>query len=274
MFIAHVSRAALACALAIGFDPFFFDGGGGGAPDLGQLAKDFKDATDKVKGYAEKANTEIKNLGKVTEETKTAADKALADLGGLSARLTEVEQKMVRRPGGEDGGPERKSVGHRFIEHADVKAALSEGMKFKGRVNIEVKNITSASTSGTSATTGLVQADRVPGVIGLPNRGLVVRDLITPGRTTSSAIDYVRETVFTNNAATVAENPSAPKPQSDLAYALVSTPVRTVAHFIIASRQILDDAPQLQSQIDGRLRYGLAFAEDNQLLNGDGTASN
>lgn len=95
-----------------------------------------------------------------------------------------------------------------------------------------------------------------------------------PGRTASTNIEYARENVWTNNAATVAENPSSPKPQSELTYVLANAPVRTIAHWIIASKQILADAPQLQSQIDGRLRYGLSFAEDTQLLLGDGTGTN
>jgi HK97 family phage major capsid protein len=33
----------------------------------------------------------------------------------------------------------------------------------------------------------------------------------------------------------------------------------------------MDDAPQLQSYIDGRLRWGLAYVEENELLYGDGT---
>ncbi|HZY67753.1 MAG TPA: phage major capsid protein, partial [Devosia sp.] len=35
----------------------------------------------------------------------------------------------------------------------------------------------------------------------------------------------------------------------------------------------LDDVPQLRSYIDGRLRYGLAFVEDAQILNGGGTGT-
>jgi HK97 family phage major capsid protein len=38
-----------------------------------------------------------------------------------------------------------------------------------------------------------------------------------------------------------------------------------------ASRQIMDDAPQLRSVIDGRLTYGLQFVEEAELLYGDGT---
>lgn len=248
------------------------DDGGGTDVELKTLAADFKKATDQVKTFAEKAEAEIKNLGKVTEETKANADKALTEMNGLGARLTDVEQKLDRRPG---GGPEaQKSIGTQFVESEEFKAAAAQGDKYRGRVNIEVKTITSASVSGTSATTALVPVDRQAGMIGLPNRSLVVRDLLAPGNTNSGSIEYVRENTFVNNAASVAENPAAPKPQSDLTYALVNTPVRTIAHWMKASKQIMADAPALRSMIDGRLRYGLAYAEDVQLLNGDGTGTN
>jgi HK97 family phage major capsid protein len=41
-----------------------------------------------------------------------------------------------------------------------------------------------------------------------------------------------------------------------------------------ASRQVLSDIPQLRSIIDQRLLYGLAYKEESQLLNGDGTGQN
>jgi HK97 family phage major capsid protein len=37
---------------------------------------------------------------------------------------------------------------------------------------------------------------------------------------------------------------------------------------------VLDDAPQLQSYVNGRLMYGLKLVEEDQLLNGDGTSGN
>jgi HK97 family phage major capsid protein len=40
-----------------------------------------------------------------------------------------------------------------------------------------------------------------------------------------------------------------------------------------ASRQILDDAPALRSIIDAEMRYGLEFAEEAELLYGDGTGA-
>jgi HK97 family phage major capsid protein len=104
-----------------------------------------------------------------------------------------------------------------------------------------------------------------------PRRNLVVRDLLTPGSTRSNAIEYPVETdnPMTTGAAVVSEG--ALKPQSNITFDLKSLPVRTIAHWMKASRQIMDDVPQLQSYIDGRLRYGLEYVEENELLYGDGT---
>lgn len=265
----------VAAQVAQGAPLEFKKDGGEDERNLLDLAKDLKGATDEVKKFAEQYDRETKAQGKVSEETKAAADKALTEMNGISGRLTELEQKMARR-GGPEGSGEAKSIGARFLENEEVKALIASGsMRAKSRVAVEVKNITSASTSGVSSTTGLVIADRQPGIVQVqPNRPLMIRDLLMPGRTSSGSIDYVRETVFTNNAAAVAENPAAPKPQSDMTFDLKNLPVRTIAHWVLASQQILADAPMLQSYIDGRLRYGLAYAEDLQFLLGDGTGAN
>ena len=44
-----------------------------------------------------------------------------------------------------------------------------------------------------------------------------------------------------------------------------------IAHYVVASRQALDDAPMLRSLVDDELTYGLDQAEDLELLLGDGT---
>lgn len=239
--------------------------------ELKTASKALTDATSEVKKIAEKTETELKNLGKVTDETKEAADKALLAMNTLGERMTGLEQKMART--GDDGDRvELQTPGERFLAAQEIKSRLGED-NFSGHIKIEVKTITSASASGASATTALVPVDRV-GFIAAPERPLMVRDLLMPGRTASGFIEYAKESGFTNGAATVAENPASNKPSSDITYALVNTGVKTIAHWIPASKQILADAPQLQSMIDGRLRYGLAYAEDLQLLLGDGSGTN
>ena len=91
-----------------------------------------------------------------------------------------------------------------------------------------------------------------------------------PGTTDSNAVSYVREKGFTNNAGPQASE-GAKKAQSTLQFEEMTTSVKTVAHYVKASRQVLDDASMLQSYINGRLTYGLKLKEEQQLLNGDGT---
>ena len=67
---------------------------------------------------------------------------------------------------------------------------------------------------------------------------------------------------------------AAAKPSSDIKFDIVSTSAKVIAHWMKASRQVLDDISQLKSVIDQRLIYGLAFKEETQLLNGDGTGQN
>lgn len=237
------------------------------------LGDKLKTVTDETKRFAEAAQTEIKNFGKLSEETKAKADESLIKLNETNARLAEIEQKLARRGGGRDGAEEVKSLGDLVLDNERVKA-MNSGTRGSVSVKVETKNITSAtSTVGTTASvsTSLVPADR-RGMIMLPDRRLTVRDLLTPGSTTSGNIEYVKETAFTNSAAPVAEG--AAKPKSDMTFDLANAPVRTLAHYFKASRQIMDDAPQLRSVIDGRLRYGLQYVEEDQLLNGSGSGAN
>jgi HK97 family phage major capsid protein len=137
-----------------------------------------------------------------------------------------------------------------------------------------VKSIISSLTTDANGSAGdLIVPDRIPGVIAPGQRRLTVRDLLTPGRTASNAVQYVKETGFTNAAATVSETAGATKPQTDIKFDVVTSSVTTIAHWVLATRQILDDVPMLQSYIDGRLTYGLALVEENQLLNGGGTGT-
>ncbi|MCV9960393.1 phage major capsid protein [Pararhizobium sp. BT-229] len=237
--------------------------------DMESLARDLKAAADEVKKQAETTNTELKNLGAVTADTKKAADEALVKHNELAARMTEIEQKMVR---GSEGPQRAKSVGETVTDHDDFKAFVKNGGK--GRVSIGMKAIISSLTTDADGSAGdLIVPQRQAGIITAPQRRMTIRDLITPGRTGSNAIQYVRETGFTNNAATVSETSGPTKPQSEIKFDIQTTAVTTIAHFVLATKQILDDVPQLQSYIDGRLRYGLMYTEENQLLNGGGTGT-
>jgi HK97 family phage major capsid protein len=104
-----------------------------------------------------------------------------------------------------------------------------------------------------------------------------VRDIISVLRTNSNLIEFVRVTSFTNAAARVPEPTSATddaalKPESSIALEIVQATVKTIAHFFAITRQILSDAPQLQTIIDTFGRDGLELVLEEKIINGAGGA--
>lgn len=231
----------------------------------------FETKHDAVKAIAEQAVAEAEAGKVLTESVKELADEALTGMNEAKARLDDLEQKMARRV--EQTAEGEKSVGYQFIEDEDVKSFLANPTSGR-RVGIETKAIISGLTTLADGSAGDLVVPQRAGLIDAVERRMTVRDLLTPGRTNSSSIQYPVETGFTNSAVTVAETSGATKPQSEIQFDIRTASVTTIAHWVLATRQILDDAPMLQSYIDGRLRYGLAYAEELQLLNGDGTGTN
>jgi len=239
-----------------------------------QLAAEVKSAyeaaMDKVKAVAEQALGEAQASGQLASKTKEDADEALMKMGALQEQFRVLEQHLLE--GNASGQQRAKSVGELFTESDKVKEFLSQARP-RGRVDMEVKaTLTSLTTAAAGSVGDAINQTRLPGVLELPQRRLTVRDLLTPGTMDSNTLEYVKETGFTNNAAPVAEG--ALKASSDIQFDLVSTSAKVIAHWMKASRQVLDDIAQLRSIIDQRLLYGLAYAEEAQLLNGDGTGQN
>lgn len=238
---------------------------------VAEIAAETKAAFDKkhdaVKEIAEKALALAEEGKSLTEAEKVKADEALTGLNEMKGMFQELEQKLARDRATHQGP---QSAGAKFVESEAFKSFAGQ-TRPRGRVIEEVKDITSLTTDAPGSVGTLVQPQRVQGTE-LPQRRMTIRALLGQGNTSSNSIEYDREKLFTNNAAPVAEG--AAKPQSEIQYEEVTKPVRTIAHWMRASVQILADAPGLRSIIDNRLRYGLAYAEEVQLLNGDGTGQN
>lgn len=248
--------------------------------ELSSVATKLEKASDEVRKNGEKLQAEMKAVGDASAETKTAVDKAISEHAALAkqhseiaGRVTEIEQTLSQRR--KESNPEApKSIGQMFVESTDFKKF--GGATGRGNVQVtmprsDITGFPSTVGNNTSQGTSLQPAMRVPGIVTPISQKLTIRDLLAPGRTSQALIEYVQETGYTNNAAVVTEGQS--KPYSDLTFELKNAPVRTVAHLFKASRQILDDAPALQSYIDARARYGLQLAEETELLSGDGTGS-
>ena len=233
--------------------------------DIASINASMKSVGDQLKAHVESAT---KNA-ELNTDTRAKVDDLLLKHGELQANLQHAEQVLAKlEANGAGGDVQHESFGQKFVNSEEFKSFAGKTTP-RGRVDVTYKAaITSLTTDTDGAAGDLVTTTRLPGVIGMPNRRMTVRDLLTPGTMDGNALEYVKETGFTNAADMVAEG--AKKPESSLKYDLVSTTAKVIAHYVKASRQILSDASQLASMIDGRLRYGLAFKEEQQLLNGTG----
>jgi HK97 family phage major capsid protein len=236
--------------------------------ELAEVKKQLDAISEKVKEHGEKAVAEAKKGIDMATSTKEQVDELLTKQTDLSKQVLELQQKLDA--GLKQEQTRRQSAGEQVVNTESYKAMQQKGFGRNDKLTIEFdrKDITSLAASAGD----LIAPDRRPGILTLPDRRMTVRDLISPGTTDSNLIQYVVETGFTNAAAVVAEG--AAKPKSDLTFDLVQKAVTKIATYVKASTEILQDASMLRTFIDYRLRYMLAYVEEQQLLNGSGVGNN
>lgn len=203
---------------------------------------------------------------------KARIDAAAGD-ANMTAEIARLTDGMIDRPT-QTPGPTRveRSLGAQFIADPQYRAFIEQGgHRRNGAWNSPGVDLHAATFTTDSASGGaLVLPDQRPGFMPLQFARLVVADLLAPGTTDSNLIKYVKESVFTNAAAAVAQG--AAKPESTLTFAPASASVEKIAHWFAVTEEMLEDFAQTQSVIDARLRLGLSIAEEDELLNGSGVS--
>jgi HK97 family phage major capsid protein len=147
-----------------------------------------------------------------------------------------------------------------------------------GQFTADVKDLITGG-SATSAGAAVRNDMYAPITDLIGDRELTVDDLVSKGSTSSDTVEYVRVTGKTNNASPVVEasvtsGTSGTKPESALTLEVVSTTVKTIAHWMPITKRAASDAPQVRSLIDTFLRYGLDEELEDQELNGSGSGEN
>jgi HK97 family phage major capsid protein len=181
--------------------------------------------------------------------------------------------------------PERTDIGYRFAKSDELKDYRGTGAgsrmhvgSFYERNHDDVADMEQRTLIYTGATSTLVMQDRLGGLY----RPLVqpfqvrMRDVLINGRTESNAVQYVRELAYTNAAAETAEAVSVAtgaKPESALTFVVATDNVATIAHWVPITRQVMDDASQMETYVNGRLIEGLKLVEDVEILTGPGTGA-
>lgn len=243
---------------------------------------------------AEDAAHYRKNLAEAKEIRQALADMQATD--ELKAYLAETPgSAAAAAAAAAAGGPAQyapmvKSLGSMFVESEEFKALIKSGgatmpapWEINGadvtRMGYGQKDVYAGSGDHT-ITHGFGSTQQDP-MVPRSFRRARVRDLFPVAQTSANLIDFFRVIGFgtdrldeSSSASMVPDYSSGNfglKPQSSLTFESDQAPVRTIAHYELAHRNVLQDEPQLRSTIDNELLYGLRLTEDNQILNGTGT---
>lgn len=174
-------------------------------------------------------------------------------------------------PAGDDDSA--KSLGAHFIKHAGPRLKSIQGMSGASASAPEFKAATDSHSVGSVFGGILTQVDRT--IVQGYRPGPTIADLLGQGQLASgtNAISYFVEGAREGNFAAVAEGGAKPQ-----IHYLDPTPVtdalKKIAGFVKFTDEMLLDLDFVKSEIDGRLLYDLAMAEEAQLLSGSGVGAN
>lgn len=224
----------------------------------------------------------------MTEAERTRVGELIAEGEGFKSRIAGIDENTKIRDAIEDmntgvNQPNEqapagaKTVGDAFVR-SDGYQALIQGFKTNSLGDKWSTGVIDMPEFATKATvtevaSPVIQPNLRPDVVqaaAVALRQLTVADLLMQGTTDSATVRYLLETTNTNAAAATDEG--AAKPESTITFTQVDEPVRKVATFLPVSDEMLEDMAQIRSYLDTRLRLFVQHAEEDQLLNGSGTA--
>lgn len=250
------------------------------------------DPTDEQKSEVADFNREIEELEHQIDESREYQETKSRLTGMYQARQQELSSGP---PSGGGGGSysRKETLGEMFSEWKDYRdwvTDLAGGNQEYGTKEISENTTIGKSPSmpyqrkalvigetgsATPTSAGTLTVPDYKPLVRLPFAPLVLRDLISVGTTTSDTITYPREVSRANNAAIVAEatatsGASGAKPESGITLEKITTHVKTIAHWIPATKQALSDAGQIRLLIDSFLLDGLEQVVEWEILNGNG----
>lgn len=243
--------------------------------ELEELTRSLKEARadlTKQQDSLKEAHREVMNKlekgAKLDPEVQKNIDEAIAKANDTALALTDIAQKMDDLNKSIQAGPKGPvTVRGEIIKslEGDLKDRYESFKKGDSRsLRMVLKEITSADVS-----TGVKREPYIDSLVSLERQPLRIRNLLTIVPVQTDAVKYGKQTLRDNKAKIVAEGDS--KPYSDYKWEDATANIEVVAHLAKLTLQALADAPRLAAEVESEMRYGLALAEEAEILNGDGT---
>lgn len=166
-----------------------------------------------------------------------------------------------------------KSAGTRFTESEEYKGRRSrESSEYVVEGGVRAL-LTSGLDPASTPASGLFAPVGSPVLNNVRQRRLFVRDLVSVVPTSLNSVPYILEkNIITNELGANVVAEAGTKPEVVLEFDRADAIIRKIAGWVPVTTEIMDDAPTLRGYIDARLGYMVAIREEQQVINGSGTA--
>lgn len=235
--------------------------------DLGEATNKLRKEQDELKDAHRQVMDTIEKGIKLDPEVQGNIDKALAKANDSSTAVHELLQKFddLQKSQRKDEPMTVRSAIQKALD-GDSKDRYDALLKGDSRtMRMVLKEITSASVG-----TGMKREPYIDSLVSMERQPLRIRNLLTVVPVQTDSVKYGQQTLRDNAARIVAEGTS--KPYSDYKWEDRTATIETIAHLTKLTLQAIADAPRLVAEVESEMRFGLGMAEEDEILNGDGTS--
>jgi HK97 family phage major capsid protein len=231
-----------------------------------ELKEQFEALQKELKQYLDKAAEQQKLSGTITEELKTKIE-------ALQKQVDAIDIKLAERHAA--AAPE-KTLYDTLAEDENLKRFMRDRsgshvihLNAKQMREIMERKTTVTETAVGVQTTGVLTIERIPGITPEARQELTIRDLLVSRPTNQLVVDFVK--VLAPPALGSPQTEASDKAENAVTFQAVSAQVRTLATWIPASKQVLDDMTELMGYLQVALPYYVNKMEELEILSGDNT---
>ena len=237
-----------------------------------EIKKELDQIGDLVDSKIEKAFESAKDNAKGEIETSLKSE-----IDNLSTEFLAKHEEATKRMDSFEVAQKKANVSN---EPTTFKGSLIKSINdgaieslLKGNANAAKFDIKAADMTMANAYSGVVAAETiVPDFKFDPSRSVHIRNLIPNGTTDAQTIRFPKESAYDDGAAATAQGSTLG--QSDFDITATSVNVEKIGTFMRITEEMLADTPQLSSYLSARVPGKVLSIEDNEILNGDGSAPN
>lgn len=222
----------------------------------------------------------------VDEKIEKASNQAMDNAKGefetsLKSEIENLTNKFVEINERIDASEVNMKKSFEGAQKANFKSSLTNAINegalkglTEGNYNaakFEIKAAGDMNISG-NTTGDVAEIQRIAGIKADALRADHIRSLLPQGSTNAQTISYVKEANPEDGAAAVSEGSTLAQSDIDLVESTVK--LEKIGTYMRITEEMINDIPALTSFLSARVPQRILAAEDNEILNGDGTTPN